>query len=225
MKRRAFLQSSLAASCLPFASTSMLSAAEDGDGRQFLIWSRYVLQDARQHDLVSNFLSRAALPAFGRLGIEPVGVFTDAEPDNDPSIYLLMPFDSLSQMTSLTSRLAEDSAFVDAANDYLSTEKESPAYQRIENQLMRAFTGVPRVQIPRTGERMFELRIYESHNELKAMLKIEMFNEAELAIFKKVGLDPVFFGETLVGSNLPNLTYMLGLQGHGGKRGRLEGLY
>ena len=75
---------------------------------------------------------------------------------------------------------------------------------------MRAFTGVPTVQIPRTGERIFELRVYESHNELKAQLKIEMFNVAELAIFKKVGLDPVFFGETLVGANLPNLTYMLG---------------
>ncbi len=66
------------------------------------------------------------------------------------------------------------------------------------------------MEIPRTGERIFELRIYESHNELKARLKIEMFNQAELAIFEKVGLDHVFFGQTLVGANLPNLTYMLG---------------
>jgi hypothetical protein len=36
-----------------------------------------------------------------------------------------------------------------------------------------------------------------------------MFNTAEIAIFRKVGLHPVFFGETLAGTKMPNLTYML----------------
>ena len=36
-----------------------------------------------------------------------------------------------------------------------------------------------------------------------------MFNEGEIAIFRRTGLRPVFFGETLIGSRLPNLTYML----------------
>ena len=37
-----------------------------------------------------------------------------------------------------------------------------------------------------------------------------MFNEGEeIAIFKKTGLTPVFFGETIIGPKLPNLTYML----------------
>jgi hypothetical protein len=36
-----------------------------------------------------------------------------------------------------------------------------------------------------------------------------MFNRAEIAIFKRTGLTPVFFGETLIGSKMPNLTYML----------------
>ena len=210
MKRRAFLQSSLAASCLPFASSTLQAAEGDSSARQYLVWSRYVLENLQQHERVSRFLSGAALPALGRLGIQPVGVFTDMELEKDPSIFLLAPFDSWQQFSSLTGRLAEDSTFVDAASDYLNTDKADPAYQRIERQLMYAFAGMPRVQIPRTGQRMFELRMYESHNELKARLKIEMFNEAELAIFKKVGLDPVFFGETLFGSNLPNLTYMLG---------------
>ncbi|HSV99469.1 MAG TPA: NIPSNAP family protein [Sedimentisphaerales bacterium] len=40
--------------------------------------------------------------------------------------------------------------------------------------------------------------------------KVEMFNEGvEIAIFRKTGLNPVMFGETIIGSNLPNLTYML----------------
>lgn len=37
-----------------------------------------------------------------------------------------------------------------------------------------------------------------------------MFNTAgEIDIFKRVGLTPVFFGETIIGALRPNLTYML----------------
>jgi len=36
-----------------------------------------------------------------------------------------------------------------------------------------------------------------------------MFNKGELAIFRRVGLKPVFFGETVVGGAMPNLTYLL----------------
>ena len=32
----------------------------------------------------------------------------------------------------------------------------------------------------------------------------------EIAIFRKVGMTPVFFGQTVAGRNLPNLTYMIG---------------
>ena len=41
-----------------------------------------------------------------------------------------------------------------------------------------------------------------------AKKKIEMFNEVgEIAIFKKTGLQPVFFGETIIGPKLPNHFY------------------
>ena len=40
-----------------------------------------------------------------------------------------------------------------------------------------------------------------------------MFNEGgEIDIFRKTGLRPVFFGETLIGQRLPNLTYMLAFE-------------
>ena len=54
-----------------------------------------------------------------------------------------------------------------------------------------------------------ELRIYESHNYLKGQKKIDMFNDAgEIRIFRETGLTPVFFGETIFGELMPNLTYM-----------------
>ena len=36
-----------------------------------------------------------------------------------------------------------------------------------------------------------------------------MFDDAEIKIFRRAGMLPVFFGETLIGKNMPNLTYML----------------
>ncbi|MCB1120442.1 MAG: NIPSNAP family protein, partial [Verrucomicrobiae bacterium] len=34
----------------------------------------------------------------------------------------------------------------------------------------------------------------------------------EIDIFRNVGLDPVFFGQSLAGSLMPNLVYMLGFK-------------
>jgi hypothetical protein len=36
-----------------------------------------------------------------------------------------------------------------------------------------------------------------------------MFNSGEFDIFKNAGCNPVFFGDTLLGSRMPKLTYML----------------
>jgi hypothetical protein len=210
MKRRTFLQSSLAAaSGFPLTAAAQGTAANSTGDRQFLEWRRYDSRTDAQHALVSNFLQHAVLPALKRLNIGPVGVFSESGQDASKSLYTLVPFDSLEQFVNLGRVLGSDQEFLTAAGDYLSASKESPAYDRIENQLMVAFKGHPQVTIPRSGDRIFELRIYESHSELKAKLKIEMFNDAEFEIFRKVGLDGVFFGETIVGANLPNLTYML----------------
>jgi hypothetical protein len=52
------------------------------------------------------------------------------------------------------------------------------------------------------------MRTYESFSEVKALKKIEMFNSGEIATMKEVGLAPVFYGQALIGANLPHLTYM-----------------
>ena len=36
-----------------------------------------------------------------------------------------------------------------------------------------------------------------------------MFDDAEIGIFRRLGMTPVFFGQTLIGRSLPNLSYML----------------
>src|SRR5260370_22248794 len=81
---------------------------------------------------------------------------------------------------------------------------------------------MPRLEKPDTSKpRLLNLRTYESHNERAAKKKIEMFNKGELAIFRRVGLTPVLFGETVVGPAMPNLTYPAGVSGRCRPRGSL----
>ena len=65
--------------------------------------------------------------------------------------------------------------------------------------------------------RTFELRTYESNNETTLRRKIKMFDDAEVRIFRRCGLQPVFFGETIFGTNMPSLTYMVAYENMAGR--------
>ena len=92
----------------------------------------------------------------------------------------------------------------------MTADAALPAYERIESSLLQSFAMMSRLELPAKKPRIFELRRYESPNESAGKKKMEMFNQGgEISIFKRVGLTPVFFGETLIGPLRPNLTYML----------------
>jgi hypothetical protein len=69
---------------------------------------------------------------------------------------------------------------------------------------------MPKLELPVHKSRIFELRRYEHATESAGKKKLEMFNDAgEIDIFKRLGFNPVFFGETLIGEKRPNLIYMV----------------
>jgi len=83
----------------------------------------------------------------------------------------------------------------------------------MEKTIMRAFTHLPEIQVPTQKKenkpRIFQIRIYEAPSLTAYKRKIHMFNEGgEIAIFKKTGLQPVLFGETIAGNMMPNLVYI-----------------
>jgi hypothetical protein len=180
----------------------------------------YEVASAERQEFLLRYLRETAVPALNRAGVEPIGVFTVAPPDvpasgqdqpteQDYSVYVLTQFKTLSEFESLASKIAADEEFLSASREYFSTPKDNPAYVRKHTKLMKAFAGFPAIEKPADGPRYFELRTYEAHNELKAGLKVAMFNEGEIDVFTKVGMRPVFFGQTYIGQNMPHLTYML----------------
>jgi hypothetical protein len=160
------------------------------------------------------YLELAALPAYGRLGIGPVGVFKGVYGPEAAALFVLLPHPNLGSVAESRNRLLADTELAEKGADFLDATIEDPGYIRIESSLMAAFAGMPGVELPENNlqrpSRLFELRVYESHSLRAHKKKIAMFNEGgEIGIFRRTGLNPVFFGETLIGGRIPNLTYML----------------
>jgi hypothetical protein len=221
MKRRDFFAASAAAG-LGWGLSPTAASAQGAMDKQLLELRTYHFASLDKQKAFEDFLARAAVPALNRAGIQPVGVFKLLKDDNpalkleadSPDLYILLPHKSFDSVLSMIGRLAADEVFTGMAQATLETAKSDPAYTRFESSLMLAFDSVPKVEVPtKAATRLLQLRIYESHSIERALMKIEMFNEGgEVAIFRKCGMNPVFFGQSLVGSKLPNLTYMLSFE-------------
>ena len=210
MDRRTFLAASGAATLAPAAGLAF--AAEAAPGRQLLELRQYILETDEQKKLFDSFMAQAAVPAFNRAGVQPVGVFFPQE--GISPAYVLLPHVSCESFVATTQKLLADKEYLARGAELLDAPAATPAFKRMESALLLAFKGMPTVATPAKGpNRVVQLRIYESPSVKTGQKKIEMFNDAgEIAIFRRVGLNPVFFGESLVGPKMPNLTYMLAFE-------------
>lgn len=209
MKRRAFIQASVAG--LSTVAAQALSAEADTDPptRELYELRTYSLKGSRQK-LLDDYLSQAFIPALKRFGIGPVGVFVEQAEPEKLKVHVLIVHPKIDGVPELSNRLASDEEHQSAAAEHLAASPTDPVYDRFESSLLTALEGLPKMNRPdATRPRLFNLRTYESHNERAARKKIEMFNRGEIAIFQRIGLTPVFFGETILGGAMPNLTYML----------------
>ena len=182
----------------------------------------YHLKSAADRGLLDAYLSKALIPALNRLNSKPVGAFVQQDRSEKPSgtevrddkaVLVLIPFASVGSYTTAMARLNADEEFKTAGAEYLQAPKNQPAFERSDSWLMLAFAGIPKIELPaycqEKNARMFELRTYESYSEVKAQKKVDMFNNGEIQLMRDVGLGPIFFGQALIGTNLPHLTYML----------------
>lgn len=209
IKRRKFMALAGAAGLAPWAGLS-LAQGEKPVTRDYYLLQQYQVESAEQKGRLDAYLQKAAIPALNRLGIKPVGVFYPQE--GISPVYVLLRHSGLDVLLGLVDRLLSDAAFAREGVEVVDAVTPNPGYKRMEAALMVAFEGMKQMETPAKGpDRVFQLRIYESPSLRTGRKKIEMFNQAgEIEIFRRVGLNPVFFGETLVGPKMPNLTYMLG---------------
>jgi hypothetical protein len=213
MQRRQFLTATLAATAIAAAARRAPAQAPAGWAREFYLMRRYQLRSGPELKLTENHFAGALIPALGRMGLGPAGAFKLDYGPETPAYYLLIPGASVEVLAELDLRLARDAEFLAAAAPIWNATAAAPAFERVESWLLAAFEGWPRVTpspaAGSKGKRIFQLRTYESPSNGEHVRKVEMFHSGEFEIFKAAGFHPVFFGDTLVGSRLPSLTYML----------------
>jgi hypothetical protein len=214
--RRDFVKASLAASAAAaLRGTAAKGAGIDAaGGRDYLELRSYRLKPGAPHDLLDAYLKGAFIPALNARGIRAVGVFTEPEASDGAAVWVLVPHPSPESLASVTAELNKDAGVRASGALYLeSPTPANPAFDRVDSWLLLSFAGLPRLAVPALAKagmpRVFEMRTYESYGELKALKKIEMFNSGEIALMQELGLSPVFYGQALVGRDLPHLTYML----------------
>lgn len=229
LQRREFLKTSLAASATAALATQADAAAAQSaqTSREYYEMRCYHLKaDTRLKATAARapleaYLEKALLPALGKRGVSNVGVFTELDvnkpaatstPKADSPVWVLIPYPSLDVFAGVSAEINADPAVQAAGGDYLRASRNSPAFERIDSWLLRAFKSMPKLELPafsksRVPTRVFEMRDYESHSELAALSKMEMFDDGETEIMRDLGMSPVFFGQALTGPNLPHLRY------------------
>jgi hypothetical protein len=178
----------------------------------FLELRRYQMRNSKSNQVgrTGDFVSQVYAPAARRAGIGPIGVFSAVIAPESPFLLVVSSYPSLGEMQTSMEKLAADREYAKGLAEF-DTNPELP-YIRIESTLLRCFDTVPAIEKGKASSaagRIFELRTYESDNETTVKRKIKMFGDGELAIFRRCGLQPVFFGEALTGANLPRITYMV----------------
>lgn len=194
---------------------SFSSHAQQKGKRAFFELRIYHYQTAEQENTLHEFFKSAYIPALHKLKKPSIGVFTALKNDTAAvkDIYILIPHSTLESVIETEQKVAKDAAYLEAGKEYLSGSNTKRPYQRYETILLQAFELAPSLMLPDLkgdrAARVYELRNYESATEKLYRNKVEMFNKGgEVALFKELGFNAIFYGEVIAGATMPNLMYM-----------------
>jgi hypothetical protein len=203
----------LTASALAMGSEIALPAQAASGAREYYELRKYRLESGPQTKLTGRYLEEALIPALNRMGMKTIGAFDLYLGSETPTLYLLIPSNSLEALVTAEFKLAQDDEYQKAGAAFLKAPAKEPPYSRIESTLLAAFASYPKLTVPpvtaQHGSRVFQLRTYESPTNDDHRVKVEMFHHGEFSYFEQAGFWQVFYGDALIGSRLPHLTYML----------------
>jgi hypothetical protein len=175
----------------------------------------YYFSTQQQEALIDQYLEKAYMPALHGYGLKNIGVFKPIANDTAASkvVYVFITFSSWKQVLDIAEKLKTNQDYKANGAGFLGAAFDAPACKRKEITLIKAFSMAPRMVLPALtaplAERVYELRSYESATDNLFTNKVQMFNEGgEVALFKRLGFNAIFYGEVLAGAKMPNLVYM-----------------
>jgi hypothetical protein len=212
MKRRSFVKGSLISGAVAAIAPAVMAEnkASMPSNLEHYELRVYTFKNEQQQKTTEDFYRDVFVPTIKKQINQPVGVFTELSPAGQTKLYVLVPFKSYTQAEDFYVKLETDKEYWAKGAAFLNAPASTPAFEKMDTSLLKAFKHTPVKVLPLKEKRVFELRQYKSASEAAGKKKIEMFNDqGEIDIFKRLGFKPVFFAETIFGTDRPNLTYMV----------------
>lgn len=206
MDRRSFFGLLGGAGLAPTVSFSQPGPA--GRTRIYLM-QRYYLRAGSQMSRLNEYLEKTALPALSKVHSGPKIVLEGMIVPYTPELVLIFGFSSVEEFWRVRGRLNQDEQLEKAFEAWQGGPE--PPFERQENILLEAADYSPEITTadppPKAG-RIFELRVYHSPSYTQLQRLHERFAGPEIKIFHRVGIHPILYASTVIGPNMPNLTYL-----------------
>ena len=183
-------------------------AAEPARTRFYLI-ERYFLDQGPQQTRIHDFFSKSLLPAMERVHKGPK-IFLDAVmAPHLPQVVAIFGLQSCDQVWNISKALFADKEFSRAFDQW---EAGEAPFVTSSAGLLEATDFSPEIAMSEkspASPRVFEIRTYHSPTSRQYKLLQERFAGAEIKIFHRVGVHPIFYASTVFGEDRPNLTYVI----------------
>ena len=211
INRRSFLKSASGAAMASAAMAGLESAASAAETfPQYLVECvTFRLHSGSQMGNALGFLEKRAMPLWEKHGFGPVGVFTVDVGAHIPTVLFMRVYSSLADRQLVWSRLSADPAWGAAVAEL---EKDGPGFFREDSMLLLSTAFSPPIKPTAAGDpahKLYELRIYESPTWRQLENLHERFAGGEIDLFHKSGIHPVFYADTIIGPNQPNMIYLI----------------
>jgi hypothetical protein len=194
-----------------FTSTFLVGCCKtekecDLQKKQIYEWRIYTLTE-EGGSVLDDFFKESLIPAYNRCNVS-VGAFCLYKPEEKDQRYLLFVYPDLMTYNEVRQAVWNDNDFQESARPFFETSAPNPVYSVYETYLCEAFDKIPEMRMPDKSRTLFEYRNYYSPNEDANARKIKMFNDEEIDLFDKVGINSVCYGEILAGTRMPALIYL-----------------
>lgn len=186
-----------------------VAGAESNGYRTYMLWQMF-LKNGSQPQRVHDYLKNGLIPYFKKAKSGPVLVLEALIAPHMPQIAVVMGYKSLHDLAETHAAAEKDSALMKLHEEW--DRGPEPNAESHSSMVLQATDFSPELipdKEPRKAPRIFELRTYHSPSAYQLRALNERFAGPETKIFHRCGVHPVLYTNTIIGPNVPNLTYLI----------------
>ena len=190
-------------------AASGAAASQDKRTQFYNAWF-FNLKNGTQPARVHEYLKNGMLPALARAGAGPAVVLEALVAPHMPQVAMLFGCSSFDDLWNIHSKVTQDDEH--HKQMALVEQGDEPPFETEQVMLLQAAPFSPELVVdkePRKTPRVFELRVYHSPTWRQLRALHERFAGPEIQIFHRSGVNPVLYSSTIIGPNMPNLTYLI----------------